>query len=76
MYNHTLRLDNFDVEITTQSIVAGQTFIEAYPNLKKIVNPREILSIVEGIPGIGSTIIREQTNGDIVISSEPFTPEE
>jgi hypothetical protein len=76
MYNHILRLDNFDVEITTGSMLAGQTFIEAYPNLKKITNPREILSTVEGIPGIESTTIREQTNGDIVISSTPFIPEE
>lgn len=76
MYNHALRLDNFDVEITTQSAISGQTFVEAYPNLKKISNPREILSVVEGIPGIESVVIKEQTNGDIVISSTPFIPEE
>ena len=76
MYNHVLRLNNFDVEITTQSVVGGQTFVEAYPNLKQISNPREILSVVEEIPGIESIIIREQTNGDIVISSTPFIPEE
>ena len=34
MANHTLQLTNFTVDINTESPIASQAFMEAYPNLK------------------------------------------
>lgn len=76
MLNHTLILTNFTVEIGTESPIASQAFIESYPNIKNETNPRQILSIVESIPGISSTTIRKIDSEDIVLSSGVFLPEE
>lgn len=74
--NHTLRLTNFTVEISTESPIAAQSFIESYPNIKNESNPRKVLSLVESIPSILSTTIRNIDTEEIILSSGVFAPEE
>ena len=76
MANHTLQLTNFTVDINTESPIASQAFMEAYPNLKNETNPRVILSLVESIPGILSTTIKKLDTEEIILSSGIFLPEE
>lgn len=68
-------LDNYRVEVAVDS-EAAQNVASLEQSVSSLTNPREILSAIESVSGVQSTVIRNLEDNQIVLSSGLMTPSE
>jgi hypothetical protein len=68
-------LDNYRVEVAVDS-EAAQNVAGLEQSVSSLTNPREILSAIESVSGVQSTVIRNLEDNQIVLSSGLMTPSE
>lgn len=71
-----LELVNYNVSVITNSEVAASAVRDLTSAILTLTNPRDILSAIESISGVESTVIKNPQTNDILLSSGLLTPEE
>lgn len=71
-----LELVNYNVSVITNSEVAASAVRDLTSAMLTLTNPRDILSAIESISGVESTVIKNPQTNDILLSSGLLTTEE
>ena len=71
-----LVLNNYNVSVTTNSDEALASVSNLTSQILELTNPRDILSAIESISGVESTLIKNPQTNEVLLSSGLLTPEE
>lgn len=74
--NVSFVLENYKVDIVASNQEASYELESIRPSIHSLSNPRELLSSIESVVGVESTIIKDINTDEIIISSGLLTPEE